>query len=115
MQLLQILFAIIAVFSITLSNACLVSDATYNIGDSKIVGTMTDNRQKTCTFSGTVEKDKPNFPASCIEGFTSYISTDLQIATYVNHGKQHILHIAKEGHSPYPQNQYYTLSARLYC
>ncbi|KFY00680.1 hypothetical protein O988_03162 [Pseudogymnoascus sp. VKM F-3808] len=58
MQPLHAVFAIAIAFAVTFSNACLVFDAIYNIGTSKITGTMTDNGQKTCTFSGTVEKDK---------------------------------------------------------
>ena len=115
MQPLQALFAIIVVFGITFSNACLVFDATYNIGTSKIVGTMTDNGQNTCTFSGTVEESKKSLYASCIEGFASYIRTDLEIAAYSNHGNEHIFHVEKERHSTNPRNQYYTLSARMYC
>lgn len=110
----QVLLAII-VFSINFANACLVFDATYNIGNSKIVGTMTDNGQKTCTFSGTVAKDRKSLHASCIEGFASYIRTDLEIAAYSNRGNEHLFPVAKESHSTNPRNQYYTLSARIYC
>ncbi|OBT77586.1 hypothetical protein VF21_04582 [Pseudogymnoascus sp. 05NY08] len=115
MPSLQAIFAIIVVFGLTFSSACLVFDATYNIGTSKIVGTITDNGQKTCTFSGTVAKDKKSLYASCIEGFASYIRTDLEIAAYSNRGNEHLLHVAKESHSTNPRNQYYTLSARMYC
>lgn len=115
MQFLQVLFSIVFFVGITISSACLVFDASYNIGKAKITGTMTDNGIKTCTFSGTVAKDKKSLYASCIEGFSSYIRTDLEVATYINHGKEHIVHVAKESHSSNPRNQYYTLSARLYC
>ncbi|OBT59720.1 hypothetical protein VE04_00207 [Pseudogymnoascus sp. 24MN13] len=58
MQFLQAILAFVVVFGVTFSSGCLVFDATYNIDTSKIVGTMTDNGQKTCTFSGIVAKDK---------------------------------------------------------
>ncbi|KFY45013.1 hypothetical protein V495_03155 [Pseudogymnoascus sp. VKM F-4514 (FW-929)] len=67
MQPLHAVFAIAVAFAVTFSNACLVFDAIYNIGTSKITGTMTDNGQKTCEFSGTVEKDKKSLYASCID------------------------------------------------
>lgn len=115
MQFLQAILAFVVVSGVTFSSACLVFDATYNIGTSKIVGTMTDNGQNTCRFSGTVAKDNKSLYASCIEGFASYIRTDLEIAAYSNHGNEHLLHVAKEIHSTNPRNQYYTLSARIYC
>ncbi|KFX87658.1 hypothetical protein V490_08104 [Pseudogymnoascus sp. VKM F-3557] len=115
MQPLHAVFAIAIAFAVTFSNACLVFDAIYNIGTSKITGTMTDNGQKTCEFSGTVEKDKKSLYASCIDGFASYIRTDLEMAAYSNHGNEHMFHVEKESHSMNPRNQYYTLSARIYC
>lgn len=92
-------FSVVIFVGITIANACLVFDASYNIATAKITGTMADNGVKTCTFSGTVAKDKKSLYASCIQGFSSYIRTDLEIATYINHGKEHILHVAKESHS----------------
>jgi hypothetical protein len=114
MQFFQSLFAVFAI-AITFAYACLVFDATYNIGTSKISGTTIDNGQTTCTFSGTVEKDKKSLYACCVEGFASYIRTDLQVIAYSNRGQEHIIPIVKEVHTPNPRNQYYTLSARIYC
>ncbi|OBT66982.1 hypothetical protein VE03_04186 [Pseudogymnoascus sp. 23342-1-I1] len=66
MQTPKVLLALIVVFIINFANACVSFDGTYNIGTSKIGGTMTDNGKKTCMFSGKVAKDKKYLHASCI-------------------------------------------------
>ena len=115
MQPLRAPFAIIVAFAITFSNACLVFDALFNLRTSQITGTMTDNGQKTCTFSGTIERDKKSLYATCIAGFASYIRTDLEVAAYSNHGNEHIFHVVKESDAKNIRNWYYALSARVYC
>jgi hypothetical protein len=88
----------------SLANACLVFHAIYDRDNHMIKGTIVDNGKQTCTFSGRV--DEEHHFANCIPTFASYIQKDLN---------EHLFPVAKEVHSTNPRNQYYTLSARMYC
>jgi hypothetical protein len=71
---------------ITFSHACATFDATYNLISTEISGTITDNGKKTCTYSG--KTNQKQLFATCISGFASYVTGDLNYASYSNHGHE---------------------------
>lgn len=89
MKFLQAL-AITSLFSV--SYACLKLDGTYNRKTRDIGGTITDNGQKICTFSGKLH-DGNNF-GSCIAGFSAFIDGTLTWGSYSNHGREGTFRVA---------------------
>lgn len=89
---MKLLLALAIISLFTVSYACLKLDGSYNRTTRDIGGTLTDNGQKICTFSGKIHAG--NKFGSCIEGFSAFIEGSLTWGSYSNRGREGTFRVA---------------------
>lgn len=109
MKLLQT-FAVVFLF--TISYACLKLDAKYNWDTRDIGGTLTDNGNNICTFSGKLHE--AHHFGSCIAGFSAFIDGSLNWGSYSNHGNEGTFPVVKETNHKGLNKHEFALVARAF-